>query len=386
MTTATDLGFDAERLARIPARIQADIDAERYNGAALHVSRHGQTVYRDFHGYADRANGRPLTDDDTFVTFSVGKQFTNVLVLNRVERGELHLHMQIGDLIPEFAGRGTRGIKLWHLLTHTSGVMSAIPSVGVEVLTNITRLTDYIANQRPEALPGEQVSYSIIAAHAVMAEMVRRIDGGTRSYTEILRQDQFEPLGMLNTCLGKRDDLVQRLCPVSACYSETGMFAPEEVLGIAEVLMIDGCEIPAGGYITNLDDLHRFVLMLRNGGEIDGMRLLSPRTLDYCTRNFTGERRNLLFDYARDLRGWEPWPANIGIGFFMRGEGVQPGPMSNFSSPRTFCGWGAGSSCFWIDPQLDLTFTFLSTGLMEESYHIERLQRLGDLVITAMTE
>ena len=70
----------------------------------------------------------------------------------------------------------------------------------------------------------------------------------------------------------------------------------------------------------------------------------------------------------------------------MRGEGVQPGPMSNFSSPLAFCGWGAGSTCFWVDPELDLTFSFLSTGLMEETYHIERLQRLADLVITSMVE
>ena len=68
------------------------------------------------------------------------------------------------------------------------------------------------------------------------------------------------------------------------------------------------------------------------------------------------------------------------------GEGVQPGPMSNLSSPRTFCGWGAGSTCFWVDPQMDLSFAFLSTGLMEETYHLERLQRLADLVVTSLTD
>ena len=60
--------------------------------------------------------------------------------------------------------------------------------------------------------------------------------------------------------------------------------------------------------------------------------------------------------------------------------------MSNLSSPNVFCGWGAGSTCFWIDPDLELTFSFLSTGLMEESYHIERLQRLADLVITSLVD
>ena len=386
MTAAADLGFDPDRLARLPARIEADIEAGRYDGAALHVSRGGETVYRAAQGFADRQAGRPLTADDPIVSFSLGKQFTNTIVLQRVENGDLWLDMPVCEVLPEFSGRGLREIKLWQLLTHTSGIMSAIPGVAPEILTAISKLCAWIATQRPEALPGEVVNYSIIAAHSVMAEMVLRCENHARRFSDVLREDLFEPLGMTNTSLGYRADLVERLCPVVTCYEEPGMFAPEEVLGVSQVVTAEGCEVPAGGYITVLDDVHRFTLMLRNGGELDGVRILSPRTLDFCTRNFTGHRRNLLFDYARDLRGWAPWPASIGIGFFMRGEGVQPGPMSNFSSPRTFCGWGAGSTCFWVDPELDLTFSFLSTGLMEETYHIERIQRLSDLVITSMIE
>lgn len=386
MTAPADLGFDTDRLARLPARINADVEAGRYHGAALAVSRRGQTIYRDVHGYADRESGRPMTLEDVFVSFSVGKQFTNTVVLARVEQGQLHLDMPVCELIPEFGSRGLRGIKLWHLLTHTSGIMSAVPAAAPEVITNIGKLTAWLATQRPETLPGEVVNYSIIAAHSVMAEMVMRAEGATRSFTDIMREDLFEPLGMSNTCMGPRADLVERLVPVTACYSEPGMFHPDEVIGVGAVVLMDGCEIPAGGYLTCLDDLHRFALMLRNGGELDGARILSPRTLDYCTRNFTGEKRNLLFDYARETRGWEAWPASIGLGFFMRGEGIQPGPMSNFSSPRTFCGWGAGSTCFWVDPELDLTFSFLSSGLMEETWHVERLQRLADLVVTALVE
>ena len=56
------------------------------------------------------------------------------------------------------------------------------------------------------------------------------------------------------------------------------------------------------------------------------------------------------------------------------------------SSPNTFCGWGAGSTCFWVDPELELSFSFLSTGLMEETYHMERLHRLADIVVTSVIE
>jgi len=380
------LGLDPQRLARLGARIDADIEAGRYDGAAVHVRRRGETVYDGVHGYADRDQGRALTPNDVFVSFSLGKQYSNVLVLNRIERGELHLTMQVGELIPEFRDRGMREMTLFQLLTHTSGIMSAIPAVPVETLIDTRALTEYIGSQRPEAVPGERVNYSIIAAHSVMAEMVKRAEGGSRSYAEILAADLFEPLGMKETSLGPRDDLKSRVCPVVARYEQAGMFAPQEVEGVGSVVLIDGCEIPAGGYLTTIHDVDRFTRMLANGGELDGVRILSPKTLAYCAQNFTGDKRNVLFDYAEDTRGWKPWRANIGIGFFVRGEGIQPGPMSNMSSPNTFCGWGAGSTCFWVDPGLDLSFSFLSTGLMEETYHMERLQRLADIVVSAIID
>ena len=384
--TTAHHGFDPDRLARVSARIDADIAANRYHGAALKVARRGELVLDVVHGFADRATGRRLTREDVFVSFSVGKQFTNTVVLNRIERGDLHLAMQIGEVIPQFRTRGLRQMTVHHLLTHTSGIISAIPSVPVDILTNIEKLTDWVGTQRPESIPGERVNYSIIAAHAVLAELVRRVDGGRRSFRQIITEDLFEPLGMRHTSLGPRADLIARLCPVVACYEEPGMFYPQEVTAVGQVVLIEGAEIPAGGYLTTSNDLHRFASMLARGGELDGVRVLSPRTLAYCAQNHTGDKRNVLFDYARETRGWEAWPANIGIGFFTRGHGVQPGPMSNFSSPNTFCGWGAGSTCFWVDPVLELTFSFLSTGLMEETYHCERLQRLADLVITALGE
>lgn len=383
---AGDLGFDTARLARVATRIEQDIAAGRYHGAQLKLSRRGRVVLDVVCGDADRAAGRRMRGDESFVSFSIGKQFTNVVVLNRVERGDLHLAMRVGEIIPAFNTRGLREITVFQLLTHTSGLMSAIPAVPLDVVTNIEKLSAWIATQRPESLPGERVNYSIIVAHAVLAELVRRVDARGRSFTRIVSEDLFEALGMRETSMGPRADLLDKLCPVVACYTEPGMFYPEEVAGVGQVVLMEGAEVPAGGYLTTSADLHRFATMLANGGELDGVRILSPRTLEYCARNHTGDRRNVLFDYARDTRGWAPWPANIGIGFFVRGEGIQPGPMSNFSSARTFCGWGAGSTCFWIDPVQDLCFSFLSTGLMEETYHCERLQRLADLVVTSLVE
>jgi len=377
---------DPSRLARVGERIEADIATGRYDGAALRVAQRGELIYDGVHGYADRAAGRALGADDVFVSMSIGKQFTNVAVLDRIERGQLALHTQVAELLPAFHRPELRPITLFHLLTHTSGLLAAVPQVPPDVFMDTARLTAFVAALGPESRPGERVNYSIIAAHAVLAEVVKAADGGKRSFAQILAEDLFTPLGMRDTSLGGRADLVARACPVVARYSEPGLFVPQELEGLGQLIMLPGCEVPAGGFLTTIADLHRFAQMLANGGELDGARILSPRTIACCAQNFTGDKPNGLFDYTRALRGWEPWPANIGIGFFVRGQGVTPGPIGNFCSPSTFCGWGAGSTCFWIDPQSGVTFSFLSTGLMEDSHHIQRLQCLADLVMSALTE
>jgi CubicO group peptidase (beta-lactamase class C family) len=201
----------------------------------------------------------------------------------------------------------------------------------------------------------------------------------------MLREDVFEPLGMRDTSLGPRDDLKARLCPVKVSYKDIpALLPPAAVEGIGSLLATPGCEIPGGGCITTVQDVHRFAEMLRRGGELDGARVLSPAMLDFCTRNHTGDKRNILFDMWMGTRNWQAYPANIGVGFFVRGEGNLPGLFSVMNSPRTFGGFGAGSTGFTVDPERDLTLAFLSTGLMEDSYHFERIGVMASLVLGAM--
>jgi CubicO group peptidase (beta-lactamase class C family) len=287
-------------------------------------------------------------------------------------------------VLPDFGARGKQKVTLFQLLTHTSGVTSAIPVVPPDVLISIEKMADWACHQALETLPGERANYSISVAHAVMAAMCLRVDGSRRSFAAMLDDEIFRPLGMRDTSLGARDELLKRMCPVRAAYQEAGLFDPAALEGIGQLLAIPGCEIPAGGFVTTAHDLHRFAEMLRRGGELDGARVLSPATIDYCARNHTGELPNQLWNYAVGMRGWETFPAYLGIGFFLRGEKVTPGPFGALNSSRTFGGFGAGSTAFWIDPVRDLSFAFLSTGLMEDSYHVERLSRLSDLVLAAV--
>lgn len=381
------LGFDAERLGRVREAVRADIEAGRCHGVALRVARRGQVVLDITEGYADRAAGRALGRDAVFATMSVAKQFTNVLALSLVERGLLNLHAPVAELIPEFGTLGKEKVNLFHLLTHTSGVLSAIPPVPPQVLMNIEQLVAFACGLPLESQPGERVNYSILLGHSIIAALCLRADGRGRSYARMLQEDIFDPLGMRDTSLGPRDDLLKRLCPVKVSYKDIPALLPPAVVeAIGTLLATPGCEIPGGGCMTTIDDLHRYAEMLRRGGELDGVRLLSPAMLDFCTRNHTGSRRNVLFDMWCGTRNWLVYPANIGCGFFVRGEGNVPGLFSVMNSPRTFGGFGAGSTGFTVDPERELTFAFLSTGLMEDSYHFERVARMATLVVAAMTE
>ena len=385
----TGLGFDAERLARVRAAVLSDIDHGRCHGVALSVARHGRIVLNLCEGYADRAAGTKLQPNAVFATMSVAKQFTNVLTLSLVERGLLKLHSPVAEVIPEFGKLGKEKVNLYHLLTHTSGVLSAAPPVPTEVLMNIEALVQFACGLPLESQPGERVNYSLLLGHTIIAAMCLRVAGRGRSFANMLREDLFEPLGMRHTSLGLRDDLVARFSPVRAAYDDNILsLTPKQVLeGVGALIATPGCEIPGGGCVTTIDDLHRFAEMLRRGGELDGARVLSPGMIEFCTRNHTGEMRNVFFDATRGTRNWVTYPAAIGVGFFVRGEGPTPGHhFSPMHSSNAFGGFGAGSTGFSIDPARDLSIAFLSTGLMEDSYHLERMSTLATMVLAAITQ
>jgi CubicO group peptidase (beta-lactamase class C family) len=371
-------GFDPDRLDRLAAAIESDIQSERYDGCELVVARGGQVGFHRQFGFAERATGRRVAAAQPFVTMSLGKQFLVALVLQRIERGDFALTTRVADLIPAFGQRGKGRVTIAHVLTHTGGLPPLLPAVPIEQLGNLQAVVEATCATAPEARPGTRVFYSAVVAHALLAECVRRADGKRRPIRQILADDLFTPLGMRDTALGCPARLRERRAPVVARDRRPGAHDPDalEALGM---LLDEETEIPAAGYLSTAPDVHRFAEMLRRGGELDGVRILAPATVAALSVNHTGDEVNSFWAYTEDMRGWEPFPANLGLGFYLRGEGVFPTPFGQLASPATFGGIGAGSTVFWIDPVRALTYAFLSSGLMEDSYSLERHQRLADL-------
>jgi CubicO group peptidase (beta-lactamase class C family) len=376
-------GYDPARLKRVADALNADIESGRIHGAAVMASLHGEVILDFASGYADKAAGRLLDRDSVLCTMSVAKAIVNVLTLSLVERGLLRLHAPVVEVIPEFESAGKEQVSLAHLLTHTGGLPQGMPSVTPEVLGSVEALTAHVCGLPMVGRAGEQVSYSMVVAQSVIAAMCLRASGGGRDFATMLAQEVLEPLGMHDTSLGLREDLAKRACPVRMAAPDPNA---EIIEYVGELFTTPGVEIPAGGMFTTIGDLHRFTEMLRRGGELDGVRILSPAMLRYSTQNYTGSLRNMVWDSILPSRNWQPTPASFGLGFHVQGEQRLPG-QSRFGalmSPRAFGGFGAGSSGCWVDPDHDLAVSFLSTGLLEESHHVERTGVLSDMIISSL--
>lgn len=382
---ADELGLDPERLERLSTTIKYDVAQQKYDGAVVMVARSGAVALQEAIGFADRAKNRVMRPDSVFCLFSVTKTLTTTTILQRIDRGELALTTRVADLIPEFGCKGKQRVTVAQLLTHTGGMSSGFPPVAPQDTGNLAAVVAATCQQGPEAIPGSEVCYSPITAHAMLAEIVRRLDGGKRSFREILAMDVFQPLQMKDTALGLPKRLIERRVPVVVRDRSEGLFPPE-ALESFNMFLTEECEIPAGGVVGTAADIFRFAEMLRRGGELDDVRVLSPAIIELATTNHTGQMPNGLWNYACELHGWDEFPAYLGLSFFLRGVGIFPTYFGTMATPGTFGGIGAGSTIFWVDPERDVTFVCLTAGLLEESNSLLRFQRLSDLVHAAVID
>jgi CubicO group peptidase (beta-lactamase class C family) len=386
MSVATAGGMDPSRLQRLVEVVRDDIERDRYFGGVIAIGRHGELALHEAFGHADSARTRPVRRDSVFSLFSTTKAFTTVLVLRAVERGDLALTTRIAEVVPEFSGRGREQIEIHHLLTHSSGlpsVWSARESMYIDRLDEV--IAEICRNPviYPEEPPGQSVRYAPLVHHALMGEALKRIDAAKRSYRQIVAEDLLEPLGMKDTWIGVRRDLKARhLVPEFRGNSPTQHLGHSN-LGPNGAFEEEEAEMPWVGGVSTAADMYRFAEMLRRGGELDGARILSPTTIARARTCRTGDKPNELYRRIFESRGWEVLPAYIGLGFTLRGDRMGHALFGTLTSPQTFGQHGAGTTIFWVDPELDMTFVGLATGVMNADVNIERWQRLADIAVSA---
>lgn len=377
--------MDAERLGQLERVVRSDVEDGRYFGAAIKVARRGETVLDLAVGHADEARTQAIRTDTVFSVFSITKAFVNVLVLRAIEFGRFALTTPLVDIIPEFAGRPRERATIFHFLTHTTGmpgVWEPVPGLLLEDLDEAVAAV--VANVHGVVEPGTRCDYAPMAGHVLLGEVLRRTDPAGRPIGRILREDLWDPLGMSDTNLGilphMRDrHAVPEMRGVLPITSRSRTSPGDYGLYTAE-----RNEAVWAGSASTTGDLHRFMEMLRRGGAAEGGRILSPRMIELARTVWTGEMANELYRSVALRNGDAVPPANLGLGFNVRGQGIYTTQLGTLTSASTFGNYGAGTGLVWVDPETDVSFVGLSAGLLTQSDNIARYQRLSDIVAAAV--
>lgn len=387
ITAADEAGMNEAALARLDDAIQGDILAGLYDGAVYIVARQGKVVRHVATGSTALRSGRASGVDDLFCLMSISKSFTSAEILRFVDQGQLSLSTRISEVIPEFATKGKDAVTIFHALTHSGGIWAGFgppPPLPFSAMGRLETYVPGICNTPLGYEQGTQVAYCPFASFAILGEILVRLDRKGRPFGQIVSEDLFAPLGMRSTRFGLARDAERRVDLVQRDAGPGGLSDPS-TLDALNSLMDDKSEMPGAGAFGTAADVFRFAEMLRQQGSLDGYRYLSPAIVHYALQNHTGGMRNITWDYSRQMRGIPEYPANFALLHgYVRGKGHYLSPAGMTAAPEAFVSVGAGTM-FLIDPTRDLTFVYLTAGMMEGLAHFARLQRLSDLAIAAVS-
>ena len=377
-------GFDARRLEFLTAAVERDIAEGQYFGGIISVKRGGERAYHKVFGHSSESKERPVAETSVFSLFSVTKAFTNILVFQAIERGLMTLTTPLCRIIPEFSGGLRERITIFHLLTHSTGLPSmfeARPGMYIDVLADTIAAIVEVA--LPIEAPGQSVGYAPLFNHALLGEAVRRVDPKQRSYKEILHQDLFDALGMKDTAMGVRRDLKPRHLVPEFRGNYPIKHLGHSNLGPNGAFEEEHVEMPWVGGVSTAQDMMRFAEMLRCGGTLDGRFIVSRAMVKAAGTIWTGDKPNDFYANGIRAAGGIAPPANIGLGFSVRGPQMGTTMFGTLGSPGTFGAHGAGTTIFWVDPERDISFVGLMTGLMKTIDNVWRWQKLSDILLAA---
>jgi CubicO group peptidase (beta-lactamase class C family) len=369
-------GFAMLRLNALTAEINKDVRNARLPGAVILVARNGNLVYAETVGVQDPKTAAPMKRDTIFRLYSMTKPLVSVAAMLMVEEGKIFLADPVSKYLPELANlkvgiewtdaRGAqildvvpakREMTIHDLLRHTAGLTygfegkslvkdeykkNAIDSASQTNAEWIEKL----AKLPLQSQPGAKWEYSI--ATDVLGLLLERVSG--QSLEALLTERIFRPLGMKDTAFSVETVKQNRIAE------------PIEIDPVwkTKVVLSDVRKPPArysggSGAVSTADDYLRFAQMLLNGGELDGVRILSPKTVDYMLADhLSGVRATLPASSAAP----GPRPGyGFGLGFAIRNEIGEASTLGSIG----IADWnGLGGTNFWIDPKEKLAVIWMA--------------------------
>jgi CubicO group peptidase (beta-lactamase class C family) len=406
-TTDPDkVGFDPARLERIDRHFAKYVDDGRLAGWQIVVTRGGEVAHSSTYGMRDREAGTPVEPDTLWRIYSMTKPITSVAAMMLWEEGAFELTDEVSRWIPSFAdvqvfdkGSLTKyytvpalePVRLWHLLTHTSGLTypflqtSTVDAIyrqalgwplGMPRTADLATVCDQLASMPLLFQPGTRWGYGM--STDVLGRVVEVVSGQTLE--EFVAERILQPLGMTDTAWSVGDDGADRLAALYAANPAGGPAVRYDAMGDLVRTRPAGFE-GGGGLVSTAADYHRFTQMLLRGGELDGVRLLGTRTLDWMTENHLPDDKDL----GELNTGGFAETVYEGVGFGLGFAVVQdPRPAKTYSSPGEFFWGGLASTAFWVDPAEEITAMLLTQLVPSSTYRVR--PQLRQLVYSALVD
>jgi len=411
------VGLCAQRLLRLDAWLQAQIDSERLSGASVLIGRRGKVAYLRAAGLADQQSGQAFDSNSIVRIYSMTKAVTTVAAMMLYEQGHFQLDDPVARYLPEFAhtpvwkgvGFGLQDTEpqsvpmtVRHLMTHTSGltygfmqtnvVDEAYRAADVEFPGSAGSLAELV--QRVAAIPllcqpGSQWNYSV--SSDVLGRLVEVWSG--QNLQDYFQEHLFTPMAMHDTGFHVADANHRRFAslyapPSGGSLGGIGTSNPDKNnpdkshagdkktgLKLQDAAATSRFLQPAqlysggGGLTSSIMDYARFCQMLLNGGELDGVRLLGRKTVAYMRQNHLPDNKDMA------AMGQPVWSETSydGIGFGL-GFAVVIDPVKAHivTSVGEYHWGGAASTFFWLDPEEDLFVVFLTQLIPSSTYPIRR--------------
>jgi CubicO group peptidase (beta-lactamase class C family) len=378
-------GFSTDRLERITDHFTRNyIEPGKIAGCQVAVSRHGALAYSRSFGNADRERSKPVKDDTIFRIYSMSKPITSVALMQLYERGYFQLNDPVSRVFPHW-----REHKVWqrtadgkdefvapktpmtfrHVLSHTGGLTygSQLEALGAPAMRDpvneayrehkvgrnatLRDMIDAMAKVPLRYHPGERWLYSL--STDVCGALVEALSG--KRFDRYLKEEIFDPLGMKDTAFFVAPENHDRF---AACYRRgadkklTLMDDPAASSYLKEPSFFSG----GGGLTSTTSDYLRFCEMLRRGGELDGARILGPRTIDLMRMNHLKGGADL----TRMAIGSFSETANEGVGFGLGFASTMGQVEAGGLGAGDYYWGGAASTIFWVDPKEDMTVVFMT--------------------------
>jgi CubicO group peptidase (beta-lactamase class C family) len=360
-------GMQAEAVERVWRSAERLYRTGMYPAVALCVRRRGRVVLDRAIGHA-RGNGPAdppeaatelATPQTPFVIFSAAKAMTAIVAHLLDERGLIHVDDRVAEYIPEFGSHGKDTITIEHVLSHRAGVPNVRrEAFDLDIVGDRDALLSMLVDAKPRTRPGKLLSYHAVSGGFIIGEIAERVTG--RGIREVLGEEILRPLGFRWGNYGVGPEDVDRvgtsyptgpipLPPLSTVLERALGLPVDEVTRTSNDPRFLTAVIPAANIVTTAGELSRFFELLRAGGELDGVRVLEPRTI----RRATVERAYRELDLTLGA------PLRHSAGFMLGAKAVSLfGPDTDLA----FGHLGFTNILGWADPERALAVGLITSG------------------------